>query len=343
MTAPPFASTTRAYWACQAIGWGLYVAVTILQLLDAGLGLALAVAAPVVAAVIGIALTHGVRAMIRRRRWLARSSGALLARVVASSLVCACIHVGLLGVLEVILLAKPESTALDLAFAVVRWTIVFFAWHALYVGFGLVQERQRAAFDRVELERALGEAKLRALENALNPHFVFNALNTIRALVNTDAARADAAVTQLARLLRYALAAGREELVTVAHELDIVDDYLAIERLRLDARLHIERDIDEAATRGRVPAMLVQTLVENAIKHGVARLPEGGTLRISARIADDLLAIQVDNPRAPTVAPGPGIGLANATERLRLLCGAGASLRLDLTDARATARLEIPQ
>jgi two-component system, LytTR family, sensor histidine kinase AlgZ len=337
-------SGSRAYWACQAVGWSLYVAITAIQNLGTSGFHARTIEEPLCAAAIGITLTHGARAIIRRGDWLARGTAALLVRVVASSAIVAVTHVALVATIELVGYGdRPSSPALVIAFAAMRWMLVFFVWHALYVGFGLLQVRQRAELERNALVHALDAAKLRALETALNPHFMFNALNTIRALVADDPTRADAAITQLANLLRYSLASSSGELVSVERELAIVEDYLAIEQLRQGTRLRVERDLAPGAAQGLVPAMLIQTLVENAIKHGVARLPEGGTLRISTRLTGGMLAIEIENPRGTSPAPGSGIGLANATERLRLQCGAAASLVLELFPDRALARLAIPQ
>src|SRR5262249_25971718 len=163
------------------------------------------------------------------------------------------------------------------------------------------------------------------------PHFLFNSLNSVRALIADDPARAQDAVTRLAHTLRYALAAGDDELVSLERELEMVDDYLGLEALRLGDRLRVERDTDGAGG-ARIPVMLLQTLVENAVKHGIAALPEGGTLRLAARLdrARGELVLDVDNPRPRAAATaGQGIGLANANQRLRLLFGPSAAVSLD--------------
>jgi LytS/YehU family sensor histidine kinase len=153
-------------------------------------------------------------------------------------------------------------------------------------------------------------------------------------------------VTQLARTLRYSLGSGdQSELVTLAQELEIVGDYLELESLRLGERLQVDRAISGDALRVRIPVMLVQTLVENAIKHGIAELPGGGRLRIAANVRDGALDLQIENPR-PTSATrndGEGVGLRNGVERLRLLFGDAASLDLDLSSAEcAVARMRVP-
>jgi two-component system sensor histidine kinase AlgZ len=339
-------TTARPYWLCQLAGWGMYVAITFVQGLGVDMPTARAIEEPLLSAALGIALTHAVRTFAGRRDWVRRVNVGAVWRAAAIAIALACVQVGVLAAIEVGIYGDhPRTPALMIVLAAMRWTLVFFVWLALYFGFALIRQRQQDELERIALEHALQAAKLRALETALNPHFLFNALNTVRALVADDNTRADAAITQLARLLRYALAAGREDLVSVARELEIVEDYLAIERLRLDTRLRIERDISPAATQCRVPAMLVQMLVENAIKHGVARRPDGGTLRITASMTDGVLAIEIENPRGPTGdrAASTGIGLANATERLHLLCGPTARLELDLTADAAIARLTIPQ
>jgi two-component system sensor histidine kinase AlgZ len=196
-----------------------------------------------------------------------------------------------------------------------------------------------------ELSRALHLAELRLLKSQLNPHFLFNSLNSVRALIADDAPRAQKAVTQLARTLRYTLSSGQEELVTLREELTIVEDYLGLEALRLGERLRIERQLAEETLEVRIPVMMLQTIVENAIKHGIAELPAGGTLKISSQLQEGALLLDVENPRPITTAQtdGEGVGLKNSAERLRLLFGPQALLHLDLSDAtRAITHLRIP-
>jgi LytS/YehU family sensor histidine kinase len=160
-----------------------------------------------------------------------------------------------------------------------------------------------------------------------------------------DPARARDAITRLADLLRYTLSSSEEELVTLAQELAIVNDYLELESLRFDERLRVKRDIPAAITRHRIPVMLLQTVVENAIKHGIAELPEGGELGIHAATEGDALTLTVSNPRPPatTGEAAEGIGLKNAAERLKLLFGARGTLDLDLHDPHlAVVRIRVP-
>jgi len=239
-------------------------------------------------------------------------------------------------------LALPVAIALE----IVNWAGVFLIWLTIYFTAIAVREYRSAQFKQSELARALQLAELRLLKSQLNPHFLFNALNTVRSLIADNPSRAQSAVTRLANTLRYTLSSRQDELVTLAQELDIVTDYLELESMRFEDRLRIERDVPASAASVSIPVMLLQTLVENAIKHGIAELPSGGLLRISAVLENEMLQVEIENPRppAPIPAAGEGVGLSNARDRLRLLFGTRATLDLDLSKPSvATARLRVPQ
>jgi len=227
-----------------------------------------------------------------------------------------------------------------------NWILLLLFWGALYFSLRSFRERALGELREAQLAQALHLAELRLLKAQLNPHFLFNALNTVRALIAEDPSRAQEAVTHLARTLRYTLNSGQDELVSLERELAIVDDYLAIESLRLGDRLNVVRGIAPAARERQIPVMLLQTLVENAIKHGIAQLPQGGVLRIGADISDEGLALTVENARPRTAAAdleSDSIGLRNSAQRLQLLFGPDASLSLDVSEAdRAVARVWIP-
>jgi LytS/YehU family sensor histidine kinase len=234
----------------------------------------------------------------------------------------------------------------DLMLRTLNWSVIFALWMVMYFSITSVRDRHRAELRQSEMAHALKVAELRVLKSQLNPHFLFNSLNSVRALIADDPTGAQNAVTQLARTLRYTLTAGQEEVVSLERELEIVADYLELESLRLGQRLRIERAIALEARIAHIPVMMLQTVVENAIKHGIAELQQGGVLRISAEVRDGALLIEVENPRpaSPSQSPSHGVGLRNAAERLRLLFGTGAVLDLDLSRAdRALARIRIPQ
>ena len=354
-----------AYWLCQLFGWGLNAfgqtvtgmarenpAPTWQIALEVGLLNAIA-----------LLLTHLLRGYIKRQRWDTLRIAALIPRVLAAAVVLGFPIAVIMSFLSIAMLwgGGPEDQELvsqlagdpvvwlirmDLLLRTLNWSVVFAFWMGMYFAITSVRDRHRAELRQSELAHALKVAELRVLKSQLNPHFLFNSLNSVRALIADDPTGAQNAVTQLARTLRYTLTAGQEEVVSLERELEIVADYLELESLRLGERLRIERAIALEARVAHIPVMLLQTVVENAIKHGIAELPEGGILRISAEVRDGALFIEVENPRpaTPSRSPSHGVGLRNAAERLRLLFGAAGTLDLDLSDpARALARIRIPQ
>jgi LytS/YehU family sensor histidine kinase len=352
--------STRAYWLCQATGWGLY----------SGLRLYAATAylhlpwARVVADLLwldgsALALTHGLRFFIRRRRWGALAVGHLAPRILGASVLLA-LPLGLLtrwssvsglqdaGSLSqglAVPLSASATASIQLALQILNWAIVMALWLIIYFVATGIRQRSAAQLRESELARALQLAELRLLKTQLNPHFLFNSLNTVRSLIADDPARATRAVTHLANTLRYTLSAGRGELVTLAQELDIVRDYLALESMRFEDRLEVEYDVAPNTAAVQIPVMLLQTVVENSIKHGISELPDGGRIKISARLEGALFSLLVENPRPPVAAATmpAGIGLRNADERLRLLFGVAAGVVLDLSHPSvATARIHIP-
>jgi signal transduction histidine kinase len=178
----------------------------------------------------------------------------------------------------------------------------------------------------------------------VNPHFLFNSLNTIRGMVVEDPARAQHMITSLASLLRRALQSSRAQLVPLADEMDAVADYLSLEATRFEERLQVSLEIDPDARKFTVPAMLVQTLVENAVKHGISQLSSGGTVCVRGIQNHDALVLEVKNPgkiRDPD-PNGTHTGLDNARERLRLFYGDRATLELSESNGAVTATVLIP-
>jgi hypothetical protein len=354
-----------AYWICQLFGWGLNAfgqTVTGMSRDNAAPDLQIALE---VALLNGIALllTHLLRHYIKRHRWKTLRVAALVPRVIAASVVLGLPLAMSMGLMSIAMLwgGGPEDEAtvrelagepvlwlirMDLLLRTLNWSVIFAIWMGMYFGLTSVRDGHRAMLRQSELAHALKVAELRVLKSQLNPHFLFNSLNSVRALIADDPTGAQKAVTQLARTLRYTLTAGQEEVVSLERELEIVADYLELESLRLGERLHIERTISVEARVAHIPVMLLQTVVENAIKHGIAELPEGGVLRISAEVREGALLIEVENPRpaTPSRSPSHGVGLRNAAERLRLLFGSAGALDLDLSHPdRALARIRIPQ
>jgi two-component system sensor histidine kinase AlgZ len=184
--------------------------------------------------------------------------------------------------------------------------------------------------------------RLAELQSRIRPHFLFNALNTALALVRVDPARAEGVLEDLAQLFRVALAESGAS-VALDEEIDLAQRYLAIEQVRYGARLQVSWDIDERVGRARVPPLVLQPLVENAVRHGVEPAVEGGRIWVQAFARRGQAVVLVSNtvPQTPTV-PGHGIALRNVRERLRLLHDVAGQCEVWREDELFRARITVP-
>ena len=200
-----------------------------------------------------------------------------------------------------------------------------------------------------EQERMLLQARMEALQNQINPHFLFNTLNSVSSLVRFDPDTARVLIVKLANILRRLLRT-TEAFVPLREEVDFVDDFLAIEVVRFGPeKLKVAKDLDPATLDAFVPAMLLQPLVENSIKHGIAPKIEGGTITLRSRLGADRLTLEVEDDGVgmsfPALASGngSGIGMSNVAERLKVLYGNSAHMSVSSRDGVGTSiMLELP-
>jgi GNAT superfamily N-acetyltransferase len=337
----------RGYWLCQFGGWGLhtlYVLAGAAQY-ERGLHLRSVVSVVLFLFVAGPLATHGLRAWMIVHGWAELSIGRLLPRAAAAVALFSPTLALATAFTNVLVLRNggwqiwfPQVT-IGIASG---YAMAFSGW--LWIYFSVQSRRQRRALElkALKLEVVAHDARLRTLESQLNPHFLFNALNSVRALVVEDPARAQTMITRLAELLRYTLNANGRDVATLDDELRAVEDYLAIERVRFEERLTVIVDVAPDARRRPVPRMLVLTLVENAVKHGISRLTEGGAVRISAAVAGGRLHVRVANSGSMRTESAAGLGLSNARERLQLIYGDAALLKLEPDGELVVASVSMP-
>ena len=188
------------------------------------------------------------------------------------------------------------------------------------------------------------DAELRALKSQINPHFLFNCLNSISALTSTDPGRARDMCVLLSDFLRKTLGLGERESITWREELELARTYLDVEQVRFGARLQIEMHVDEACADCQVPPLVLQPLIENAIKHGIATMVEGGIVRLESHVENGKLAVRVENSFDPE-APSPrrhGLGLRNVRSLLQTRFGDAARLDLAAEANRFRAEMVFP-
>lgn len=341
----------RLYVLFQTAGWSFFLLIQLVfvRVFESGSHAERGVAGAVVQSMaIGLLVTHFAREWIHRRGWKHLGWKALTPRILALAVVldaiwiltCYGIRYGILRYgwpHEYHPLALICASLVNGFILMIGWLCVYFFYHAL-------DRSNRLQIEQLRLVATVKEAELRALKSQINPHFIFNSLNSLRGLIDEDPDRARQAVTQLANLLRYSLQSGQLETVAFEDELNTVNDYLALEQVRHEERLRVRVDVAPGVAGWPVPPMLLQTLVENAVKYGIAPLREGGEIGITARCEQDTLLIQVTNPGSlSTKGTSTGVGLRNAAERLRLLFGDRATLHLrEERPGRVVAEVLVP-
>lgn len=224
------------------------------------------------------------------------------------------------------------------------WLVLI--WNMIYYIYHYVESNRRQQLDTLTLEATVKSLELKTIKSHINPHFIFNALNSIRALVDENPQRARTAITELSNILRSSMQAEKMETVPFKQELDIVTDYLALEHMRFEERLQIEMDIDENTLPQPIPPMMLQTLVENAIKHGISKQINGGKIRIISGIKNNRHEIIVQNSGKLNGAKIPdteGFGIKSTQDRLNLMYQGKADFQIyDTDDGLVESKVTMP-
>lgn len=342
---PPLLARLNWYWIFQLTGWNIAALLTLLSLSFAPVSWAI-LGVCWWGAASGLLLSMAWRGVLQRRGWI---HGRFAWQYVLPSLLLLTLaQCVLAGLAYAVLQPFGPVTSLNwLPSALVSWFGIFLVWTVLY---SLIQSLRRASrfeAEALRLQVLAKDAELRALQAQVNPHFFFNSLNSVRALVFENQEAAANMVDQLAALMRYTLQSNRHDTVPLADEWQAVQTYLAIEAIRFEARLRVTLALDAGLGTVRIPPMALQTLVENAVKHGVEPNLDGSAIAISARRSSGNrggVTITVANTGALRAPSGsPRTGLANARQRLALALGPAATLSLDERDGAVHAVLQLPQ
>jgi signal transduction histidine kinase len=217
-------------------------------------------------------------------------------------------------------------------------------WLGIIFGFDSFDQWQAQRRRLLELQRTLAEAQLSQLKAQLRPHFFFNALNTISALMHVDVERADRLLARLGDLLRASLQFSDQELTSLREELRTLELFAQIMQERFADRVSLAWQIDPRALETKIPVMLLQPLLENAFKHGVERSVGPVSITVSASIEGDALMVTISNTGSTLAADSrAGVGLSNCRERLDLIYGGGARLEMISAHDTVTARVTVPK
>jgi two-component system LytT family sensor kinase len=322
----------RLYWTLQIIGWLTYA---LLQIIIFSIEKEIPLRRIeffIVEALICLGVTHFFRYFLNRLKWLNLSVPQMIPRVITSITILGFgiyflrVPVSIvLGVVNVQRLALDPGQILGFGFF---YVFLLFLWSLFYFTYHYIERYNKS----LKYEASMIEIELNNLKNQLNPHFIFNALNSIRALVDENQIKSKQAINQLSNILRNSLTFEKKGLTKFEDEMKIVRDYLGLESIRFEERLKIEIDIHPNSNNFLVPPFMVQTLVENGIKHGISKLTQGGIIQVKTLADKNRLKIQIRNSghmvNGTRRTKTGGTGIANTKHRLKLLYGDEASFRI---------------
>ncbi|HEY5917919.1 MAG TPA: histidine kinase [Chryseolinea sp.] len=338
----------RIYWVLQVGGWTISALAQIWwSYMASGSVTVRRVIFFVVEAILCIVVTHGFRNRLKHWKWLYQPMHKLIPGSLAALFIMGLIVYFFTIPVNFVLgrLFNP-TTAFDLQLILRQssfYFILFFWWTVVYFAYHYFNEYNKS----LKYEASMVEIELNNLKSQLNPHFIFNALNSIRALVDENPVKSKQAITQLSNILRNSLASDKKGLTNFDEELKIVKDYLGLESIRFEERLKTEFDIHPESQRFLVPPLMIQTLVENGIKHGISKLTRGGVIQLKTDVVKDKLKIHIRNSGHyvnGTKRSKSGLGLENTVQRLKLIYGDEATFRIaNESDNFVLTELIIPQ
>jgi two-component system, LytTR family, sensor kinase len=338
------------YWLCQLVGWSAFILVYIFFYLTLRTrNLPYFYEIIFLQAVLGFLVTHVMRYFILRYRFTEKPVNEQVFYIVLISVVFALVYATIDMSLEQWLLIEPDRQKdLSLFNKIMRASMGCFTfiliWNLIYFAYHYIVKTRQAQFDKIRLESLVKELELKTIKSHINPHFIFNALNSIRALIDENPNRARNAITELSNILRSSMQAEKLETVPFEKELSIVKDYLALEYIRFEDRLKIEYQIDEDTLDQPVPPMMLQTLVENAIKHGIGKQVSGGVVKVISDFKNNYHELVVQNSGYLNGhINGDGFGLFSTKNRLQLLFGEKANFEIrQVENGLVEARILIP-
>lgn len=309
------------YWLVQIIGWlfyGILLFITIYKNTNNQFKLSV-VLLLVLNSIIGITLSHFLRFLYRRKKYFHFNARQLIPRII--------IYSGLVSITYT-LISKLFSLLIFISF--LKWDlltfllnttsifVVFILWSSIYITYLLFEESRKKEIYNLMITKTQTDLELQNLRSQLNPHFLFNSLNAIRALIEIDPSKAKNGINLLSNLLRSTLRLNSDKLVTINKEMELVEAYLELEKIRFEERLIYIKNIDENCLTIQIPAFTIQTLVENSIKHGISKLINGGSISINIQLYNEKCKISVINSGNLSNKVDLGIGLENLKKRLKL-------------------------
>ncbi len=341
----------RFFWILQFAGWGFLNLSSVLFLKK--FGLQFVIFNLVIGLSIGIGVSTALRAYLKKHIDLESFTLKKFIKIATALLVASAVY-GALSYGSGYVYGKwgpdisEDEMGLLKAFANI-WLLIFNSifimtcWVVCYLVIKLLLKLNKDRIARLEMSDTLKQAQLNTLKGQINPHFMFNSLNNIRGLMLEDVEKSREMLTKLSEMLRYSLTKNNVDGIAVAEELEMVDNYIALSKIQFEERLQYTKKVDDTALAVQIPPMLIQLLVENAAKHGISNLKDGGEIRLEIQKHTNEMLIRVANTGKLKISKGSTqLGLKNIRQRLNILHGDKATFSLNEVGNEVVAEIHIP-
>lgn len=343
---PQQSDTRKIYWLCQLLGWGGMVAIEvtnytffIVRVFDWSFVFLFSYGATV-----GIVLTHLFKIVIRRTPVFTKSNTYIWSVALISSFIISLIQ-NLFNLVPYYILSggtlREAFEPISFFAGIINWMRYVGVWIIIYFLYKLLERKREIEEGKLRSENLARTTELELLKTQLNPHFLFNSLNSIKALVTIDPEKSKDAIVKLSELLRFTLNYSMQELIPFNDELLEVKKYLSLEQIRFGERLVISYKVDDTVLNRLIPPTMLLSMAENAIKHGIAKQSGVGVLTIESSLVNNSHIIKMTNTGVLVNSGGSGIGLRNIRKRLESLYGNRAELSLRQEEDKVVVTIKI--
>jgi two-component system LytT family sensor kinase len=337
------------FWLLQFIGWSM---INAMIFIIPELSNQYKIYSFIVATAGSILVTSFYRLFLKKQINFNNFKTASVYKILVSLVLCAGVYYGLFYLLEYIYESFWTRTPAEIKWIIDNFShfssilssfFTILVWTVIYILVKFILNANKNRLESLELNATLREAQLNTLKGQVNPHFMFNSLNNIRGLMLEDVNKSREMITKLSEMLQYALSKNTVDAIALSEEVDMVDNYVALAKIQMEDRLQYEKEIDHETLAIFIPPMIIQLLVENAAKHGISNLKNGGKILLKTMLTSSELQIVVKNTGQLSISENSTkLGLKNIKQRLRLLYGPKGQFTLEEVENEVVATIKIP-
>lgn len=336
----------RNFWIAQFFGWSLFMLSNFIVQWSADIPLKFLVLNSFVPLLVGLFVTTSYRNLIKDKSWQRWSLGKIILLIIGSTFLLTTAFVLLTFAIMMLFLNLEQPMMVALLGNFMIFFIVMLTWNVIYFFVHFFNNWNQAEIEKWKMAAEIKDAQLGSLKSQINPHFVFNTLNNIRSLILEDHEKAREMLLNFSDLFRYSLKNTDQSIVNLEEELNIVKQYLSLLSIQYEDKLRYEIRVADDLEEEKIPPMMLQLLVENAVKHGISQFRKGGSILIDVKHRNGFLNIEVRNTGSLKISSKLGdklgVGLENIRKRLELIYNGAADLKISEVNNFVLASIKIP-